>query len=187
MGKVDYSTLSSRGKEDFVKGAGRLELLEIARDLMDSIYWIHFEVQKYESCHTFSEARAYVFADWMYGTRRVVGTESIDVIEKALRYCFPDLVETDIRALVKWERKRRRTYAKARKKPVERVIFLVSRSLLNKSSNRSRSRRSPVRSAAKAGDDGGEDSDGSDSDLPPWRWLLSNTHRLTLLMGGVAR
>jgi len=62
-----------------------------------------------------------------------------------------------------------------------------NRSLLNLSSNRSRSRRSPVRSAAKAGDDGGEDSDGSDSDLPPWRWLLSNTHRLTLLMGGVAR
>lgn len=49
----------------------------------------------------------------------------------------------------------------------ERVIFLVSRSLLNLSSSRSRSRRSPVRSASKSGDDGGgEDSDGSDPEPP---------------------
>lgn len=50
----------------------------------------------------------------------------------------------------------------------ERVVFLVSRSLLNVTSSRSRARRSPVRSAAKSSGDGnaGEDSDGSDPEPP---------------------
>ena len=50
----------------------------------------------------------------------------------------------------------------------------------------SRSRRSPVRSASKAGDDGGggEDSDGSDPEPPR---PLIYTHRLILLAGGETR
>ena len=185
MGGISYSTTSTPEKERFVKNAGRDELLEIARDLMDCICWIHYEIKRVESQHTFIEARAYVFADWMHrNDRRGVSTESMDRIKDALKYCFPDLEEKDIRALIKWERKRRVAYAKERNAPKENVILLVSHHLTN-SSPRSRSRRSPVRSASKSGDDGGgEDSDGSDPEPPR---PLIYTHRLILLRGGEIR
>lgn len=61
-----------------------------------------------------------------------------------------------------------------------------SRSLLNVTSSRARSRRSPVRSASKSGDDGGgEDSDGGSDPEPPRPLIF--THRLILLAGGEIR
>ena len=67
---------------------------------------------------------------------------------------------------------------------LESPVFLISRSFLAAPRTSSRSRRSPVRSAAKSSGDGnaGEDSDGGSDPEPP-RPLIY-THRLILLRGG---
>ena len=165
--------------------------LSEARRVLSKIDSVAYEIRRMvrHEGETFEEARRKAIRLIIKWGRGSWSALACGTLPDDIRFCFPEINDVSVKALVNMAKKRHKKESKLPSCPFFRsdmdmlAITRLNASPLRKTS-RSRARRSPARSAAKSGGDGGSGEDGdSDQGEPPGplnTWTVDILHRLLL-------